>query len=72
MGKDSVMAQDSHPAINTAKTILLAEDDATLREPLRRILEGEGFSVLVAEDGQAAFRIACQYPDRIDLLVSRV
>jgi two-component system cell cycle sensor histidine kinase/response regulator CckA len=72
MEKDSVMAQDSHGTINIAKTILLAEDDATLREPLRRILERAGFSVLVAKDGQEALRIASEYPDRIDLLVADV
>ena len=66
------MAQESHSIINTAKTILLAEDDATLREPLRRILERAGFSVLMAKDGPEALRIASEYPDRIDLLVSRV
>jgi hypothetical protein len=33
-------------------------------------LERAGFSLLVAEDGQEALRIASEYPDRIDLLVS--
>jgi CheY-like chemotaxis protein len=57
---------------NYKKTILLAEDDAMLREVLRRIFERADFSTLVAEDGQEALRMATDYPDRIDLLVSDI
>jgi two-component system, OmpR family, response regulator MprA len=35
-------------------TILVVEDDATTREALRRILEGEGYDVHVAVDGEKA------------------
>jgi len=64
------MAEDSPTNNNKANTILLAEDEAMLREPLQRILRRAGFPLLVAEDGQEALRIASEYPDRIDLLVS--
>ncbi|MGE0709229.1 MAG: response regulator [Planctomycetota bacterium] len=33
--------------------VLLAEDDAEMRELLRDVLEGEGYQVVLAEDGDA-------------------
>lgn len=39
-------------------SILIAEDDADIRDLLRLYLEGEGFRVLEAGDGTAALRIA--------------
>ena len=41
-----------------APLILLAEDDADIRELLRLYLEGEGFRVLEAEDGNQALELA--------------
>jgi DNA-binding NtrC family response regulator len=63
------MAQGS---LNNSDTILLAEDEAAFRELYRAIFERAGFSVIVAEDGQEALRIASEHPDAIDLLVSDV
>ena len=67
------MAQDTHDnADHSKRTILLVEDEAMLRDPLRKILERAGFSVHVAKDSGEALRIASEYLDRIDLLVSDV
>ena len=63
------MAQGS---LNNSKTILLAEDEAVFRELCRTIFERAGFSLIAAEDGQEALRIASEHPDAIDLLVSDV
>lgn len=41
-----------------ASTILIAEDDADIREVLRLYLEGEGFAVAEAADGDTALRLA--------------
>lgn len=41
-----------------ATTILIAEDDADIREVLRLYLEGEGFAVTEAADGDTALRLA--------------
>ncbi len=41
-----------------ATTILIAEDDADIREVLRLYLEGEGFAVAEAADGDAALQLA--------------
>jgi PAS domain S-box-containing protein len=53
-------------------TILVAEDEAPLREVTRRILARNGYEVLVASDGPAALVIARQHPSPIDLLLTDV
>ena len=40
------------------ETILIAEDDADIRDLLRLYLESEGFSVVEARDGEEAMRKA--------------
>lgn len=50
--------------------ILLADDDATIREVLRMLLEDEGYEVLEAVDGEDALRIFQLHP--FDLLVCDV
>ncbi|PLX76292.1 MAG: DNA-binding response regulator [Desulfuromonas sp.] len=40
--------------------VLIAEDDANLRNGLVDLLEGEGYAVLTAEDGQAALQLFAQ------------
>ncbi len=40
-----------------AGTVLVVEDEAPVREVVRRILEGQGYAVLEAEDGEAACRL---------------
>lgn len=42
-------------------TVLLAEDDRAIAEPLARALEREGYQVLVAADGGAALAAALQH-----------
>jgi two-component system response regulator ResD len=52
----------------TAKTILVVDDEATIREVIRRYLEREGFLVREAADGYAALdAIAEALPDLIVL-----
>ncbi len=51
-------------------TILLVEDAADLRDLYRGILETSGYTVLAAQDGPEALRIAEAHPEPIDLLVT--
>lgn len=48
-------------------TVLLAEDDSAIADPLSRALQREGYRVVVAEDGVSALDLARQGP--VDLLV---
>jgi two-component system, OmpR family, phosphate regulon response regulator OmpR len=50
-----------------ADRILVVDDDARIRDLLRRYLAQEGFEVIVAEDGKALTRIMMRDP--IDLIV---
>lgn len=53
-----------------AQTILLAEDDAAIRDLLTHHLERDGFSVVAVADGHAALRRARSGPDLIVLDVA--
>ena len=50
-----------------ADRILVVDDDARIRDLLRRYLTQEGFEVIVAEDGKALTRIMMRDP--IDLII---
>lgn len=50
------------------KTVLLAEDDASIRRFIEITLQNAGFEVLTAEDGLAAMQIALE--TKIDALVA--
>jgi len=52
------------------ETILLAEDEDSVRAVTTAALERHGYRVLAASDGDAAIAIADAYPGRIDLLLT--
>ena len=54
------------------ETILLVENEYALRELMRRFLEGSGYAVLNARDGDEALSVAAAHPTPIDLLLTDV
>jgi two-component system cell cycle sensor histidine kinase/response regulator CckA len=54
------------------ETILLVEDERSIRELLRKILSGKGYHVIVAEDGETALEAAANHPGVIDLVLTDV
>lgn len=52
------------------KTILVVDNGETIRETLVKILEREGYSVLTAEDGQAAMEVLKE--NRVNVILSDV
>ena len=54
------------------ETILLVDDTEALREMIRRVLTGFGYTVLVAADGAQAIAVSEQFQGQIDLLLSDV
>ncbi|MFN7856450.1 MAG: response regulator, partial [Acidovorax sp.] len=56
-------------ATTTTRTdkVLLVDDDARIRDLLRRYLTQEGFEVMVAEDGKALNRLLLR--ETVDLIV---
>jgi PAS domain S-box-containing protein len=59
-------------AENGAATILLAEDDTSVRELVRAMLTKKGYHVLCASDGEAAIDVATKHAGTIDLLLTDV
>ncbi|HET7544300.1 MAG TPA: ATP-binding protein [Polyangiaceae bacterium] len=54
------------------ETVLVAEDDPSVRTLVKSVLERNGYRVLVAADGRAALELARLEKGRIDLLLSDV
>lgn len=52
------------------RVVLLAEDDPILRNFFLLVLQGQGYSVLVAVDGQEALELSRAFQGEIDLLVT--
>jgi CheY-like chemotaxis protein len=53
-------------------TVLVVEDEPAVRELVVRILQGEGYRVLAAEDGRAALKLLDRHPVRLDLVLTDV
>jgi len=51
------------------ETLLIAEDELEVRTMLKTFLEGLGYEVLVAQDGQEALHVFSAHQDRIDLVI---
>lgn len=74
--RTTVPRQDSHlePVIALAgsETVLVAEDDDTVRSMVRNILEMYGYSVVTARNGPEALEAAAEHPGTLDLLLTDV
>jgi two-component system cell cycle sensor histidine kinase/response regulator CckA len=62
----------STPVMGGSETVLLAEDQPSIRTVLREFLESEGYKVLEAQNGTEALEIATHYEGSIDVLVTDV
>lgn len=64
--------ETGQPTTPPAQTILLVEDEATVRRLLRIVLEQRGYRVLEADRGEAALGICRTHEGPIDLLLTDV
>lgn len=55
-----------------SETVLVVEDDATVRGVIERTLEAAGYTVLSSADGSGALDLARNHPTSIELLVTDV
>jgi CheY-like chemotaxis protein len=53
-----------------SETLLLVEDEASVRELVKEMLERAGYAVLEAHDPEAAERISAEFPGTIHLLLT--
>jgi CheY-like chemotaxis protein len=61
---------DAREPVGGTETVLLVEDEEQVRELARRVLERVGYTVLAAQDGEAATAIADRHAGHIHLLVT--
>ena len=60
------------PVARGHETVLLVEDTGSLREVIREVLEQQGYTVLVASQGEEALALAQEHGGVIDLLLTDV
>ena len=65
-------AQQAWEAHCGTETILVAEDEASIRRAAKRVLEKSGYRVLTAEDGAEGIRMFRKHQDEIALVISDV
>jgi len=66
--------KEQHPvtAPGGSETVLIVEDDDSLRKVSQRALQQHGYSVLEAENGEDALKVSEAYAGSIDLLITDV
>jgi PAS domain S-box-containing protein len=65
-------AQPSAASAKGSETVLVVEDEATLREFICTVLRGRGYNVLAASDGLEALRIAGEHDGPLHLAITDV
>ena len=60
------------PALGGSETVLIVEDDDSLRKLARTVLKQRGYKVLEAENGEDALRVSEAHDGSIDLLIADV
>src|SRR4051794_39964809 len=65
-------ASGPNPVLSGTETVLLVEDDAMIRDLLSAAIARYGYTVLTAEDGEAAIDAAADHRAPIHLVMSDV
>ncbi len=60
----------AHDAPGGSETILLIEDEATLRELVKAFLQFKGYTVITAEDGEQGWKTFLSQKDQIAIVIS--
>jgi PAS domain S-box-containing protein len=68
--QEIALASPAAEGMRGDETILLVEDEGGIRRATKRALEGQGYSVLLAADGEEALEAFRQHEAEIDLIVS--
>ena len=70
--QDAVQKAASRKAVTGSETILVVEDDSSVRNLTKTILRRCKYNILSAADGQEALKIAREFQGRIDLVLTDV
>ncbi len=57
---------------STSQTVLLVDDDSSIRHLVKKVLHIKGYKVLEAINGTEALRVCRNYPYEIDLLITDI
>ena len=68
--RGSIAIPEPPTADGTRRTILVVEDDDFLRRLMAEMLEGQGYEVITASDGEDALARAAAHAGQIDLVVT--
>jgi len=69
---ESHTAPAPHAALGGSETVLLVEDEESVRGLVRETLAGKGYRVVEAENGEAGLAAAAKHEGTIDLVVTDV
>lgn len=67
-----VVAEMKAKALHGNETVMLVDDEKSIRVTTSLFLQGLGYTVLVAKDPEQALRLAAEYPGEIHLLITDV
>jgi PAS domain S-box-containing protein len=65
-------ARVAHSQTGGSETVLLVEDEESVRQLVRETLESKGYKVLEADHAEAALQIVSSYTEKIDMLITDV
>jgi PAS domain S-box-containing protein len=68
----TVETDDALPVLGHGETILIAEDEDALREPIATYLSEHGYRVLESCNGEDALQVAARHPGEIHMLLTDV
>lgn len=61
-----------HTALGGTETVLLVEDEESVRQLVRETLAAKGYRVIEAENGESGMAVAAQHHGKIDLVITDV
>jgi len=71
-GTEDAVARPAPPPLNGSETVLLVEDEEMVRALVQQVLTWYGYHVLVAHNGEAALKLAADYPRTIDVMLTDI
>ena len=72
MPRNAPAVQDAQTALGGSETVLLVEDEESVRQLVRETLDAKGYQVLEAENGEAGLAAAARHQGKIDLVITDV
>lgn len=72
VSEDEDQSKAPPPSVSAHPTILVVDDERSIREIIQRTLEGRGCDLLLASSGEEAMRIYEENSSRIDLVLSDI